>query len=70
LLSRAVGEELLKEDTEVVMKLKAEPAEAISSLNSALAANNHLGLENETAKGKISVLKKSIEDLRAKNDLL
>jgi len=52
------------------MKLKAEPAEAISSLNSALAANNHLGLENETAKGKISVLKKSIEDLRAKNDLL
>jgi len=65
-----MGEELLKEDMEVMEKLKAELAEATSSLNSALTANNHLRLENEAAKWEISGLKKMVENLKAENDLL
>jgi len=66
LLSWAVGEELLKAKE----KLKAELAKATSSMNSTLTANNHLGLENEAAKGEISNLKKMVESLKAENDLL
>jgi len=48
-----MGEELLKEDTEVMEKLKVELVEATSSLNSALTTNTTLGLKNEAAKGEI-----------------
>jgi len=56
--------------TETVTKLKVELVEATSSLNFVLTADNHLGLENEAATGEISVLKKSVEDLKAEIDLL
>jgi len=70
LLGWAMGEELLKEDTEVMEKLKVELVEATSSLNSALTTNTTLGLKNEAAKGEIWQLKKIVESLKVDNGLL
>jgi len=77
LLRRVVVEELLKEDTAVVEKLKSELAEATSSLKFGLDANmdlesrnKDLQLGNEAAKGEVSELKKMVENLRAENNSL
>jgi len=47
LISRAVREELLKEDTVATKKLKTELVEATSSLSSALNANMELAHRNK-----------------------
>jgi len=77
LIGRVVGEELFKEDSGTIEKLKVELAEATSSLNSALNANMELAhnnkeleLETEAAKGQASELRKTIEALRAENGFL
>jgi len=59
LISRVVGQKLLKEDKGAIKKLKTELAKATSPLNSALNTNmdlvhnnKELELENKAARGK------------------
>jgi len=77
LISRAVGKELLQEDTTVVEKFKAELAEATSCPSSALNINvelthrnKELELESGAAKGEVSELKRIVEKLTTENNFL
>ena len=60
LLSRELGEELMKDNSTAMESLKSQLAEASSSLKGAQA-------DNERAKGEILSLRKLVKDLRGEN---
>lgn len=67
LLGRLVGEELLMEDTK---KLRKELAETTSSLDSSWNDIAKLKAENQTCRGEIVSLKKTVDTIYAENNSL